>query len=309
MTWFRTDDKFWSSPERLGASWAAVGVWVTAGSYCSDQLTDGIVSKNAQKLLRIRPKIAQELVEVGLWIAHENGDYEFKNWPKFNPVKADVEARREQLRDAGRAGGKRSGQSRRAVSKPVAEEADAKQDASISPSILPSKTEASPVELPTQPDPVSPKGETPPTPQSADGTIVPFPATYEGGGGSAANLPATVSRSRQAIDRMNRTAHSAAAHQFAEEFSRSLPEPIPSSALSGIAVEIDNCLKDEISPKAIAAGLRLWHESDSWHPSQIPNFVTKASATKRPGRTKPIAQALKAEELADQMIQGGYASA
>lgn len=157
MTWFKTDDKFWSSPERLSASWAAIGVWVTAGSYCSDQLTDGIVSKNAQKLLRIRPKTAQELVAVGLWIAHENGDYEFKNWPKFNPMKAEVEARREQLREAGRAGGKRSGQSRNAARRPPEDSESAKHDASISLSIMPSATEALPVELPTRPVPTTAK--------------------------------------------------------------------------------------------------------------------------------------------------------
>lgn len=149
MTWFKIDDKFWSSPQRLGASFAAVGAWATAGSYCSDQLTDGIVSKNAQKMLGIRPKLAKELVEIGLWIAHENGDFEFKNYLEFNPSKAEVEERRERLREAGRAGGKRSGQSRRGEPGCPNTEANTKHHASPSLSIVPSETEASPVELPT----------------------------------------------------------------------------------------------------------------------------------------------------------------
>ncbi|MGV9668058.1 hypothetical protein [Nocardia niigatensis] len=155
MTWFKVDDKFWSSPERLGTSNAAIGAWVTAGSYCADQLTDGVVSKNARKMLGIRPGLASELVERGLWIAHENGDVSFKNWSKFNPSKADVEARRNRLREAGRAGGKRSGESRRGEKSDPEPEADAKHDASQSLSMMPRKNEASPVELPTRPVPTT----------------------------------------------------------------------------------------------------------------------------------------------------------
>jgi len=155
MTWFKVDDKFWSSPERLGASFAAIGVWTTAGSYCADQLTDGVVSKNAQKMLGIRPKIARELVEIGLWHEHDNGDFSFKNWSKFNPSKADVEARRERLREAGRAGGRRSGQSRRGELNEPNSEPNTKHDASPRLSIVPSTNEAAPVEHPTRPVPTT----------------------------------------------------------------------------------------------------------------------------------------------------------
>ncbi|WP_067565937.1 hypothetical protein [Nocardia acidivorans] len=159
MTWFKVDDKFWSSPERLAASYAALGAWVTAGSYCADQLTDGIVSKNAQKMLGIRPKIARELVEIGLWLDHENGSFLFKNWSKYNPSKVQVEARRERLRDAGRAGGKRSGQSRRGELDESNSEPNAKHDASPKLSIVPSTNEASPVEHPSRPDPSTTSNE------------------------------------------------------------------------------------------------------------------------------------------------------
>ncbi|WP_280273423.1 hypothetical protein [Nocardia wallacei] len=155
MTWFKIDDKFWSSPQRLRASHAAIGAWCIAGSYCADQLTDGIVSKNALKMLGIRPKIARELVEIGLWIERPNGDFEFVNWKKYNPLKLEVEARREQLREAGRAGGKRSGQSRRGEIDEANSEPNTKQDASPKLSIVPSETEAPPVELPTRPVPTT----------------------------------------------------------------------------------------------------------------------------------------------------------
>lgn len=44
MTWFKVDDKMWSHPKVLHASSLALGVWVRVGSYCADQLTDGLVA-------------------------------------------------------------------------------------------------------------------------------------------------------------------------------------------------------------------------------------------------------------------------
>lgn len=45
MTWFKVDDGFYDHPKVENLSMAARGLWVTAGSWCAKQLTDGVISK------------------------------------------------------------------------------------------------------------------------------------------------------------------------------------------------------------------------------------------------------------------------
>lgn len=44
MAWFKVDDKLHSHPKLYRASLRAMGLWVLAGSWCSDQLTDGVLA-------------------------------------------------------------------------------------------------------------------------------------------------------------------------------------------------------------------------------------------------------------------------
>jgi hypothetical protein len=85
-------------------------------------------------------------------------------------------------------------------------------------------------------------------------------------------------------------ARSVAAYQIAESFSASLAVPIEPTLLAGIGTQIDKCLSGGIPPHAIADGLRAWTASDSWSPTQIPNFVHKAANRNTIG--KPTAKAL-----------------
>lgn len=73
MTWFKVDDKFHSHAKvaRLGDDSDALALWVVAGSWCADQLTDGwIPAYVARRLDPDSVRRAAALVRVGLWKEH-----------------------------------------------------------------------------------------------------------------------------------------------------------------------------------------------------------------------------------------------
>jgi len=154
MSWFKVDDKFWSSPEALACSLGAIGLWTRAGSYCADQLTDGTVTKQTLKLLGSRKQYADNLVGSGLWSTTNDG-YIFNNWAKFQPTKAEVLAKRERLAQAGRAGGRQSGASRRGEN----DEAKPKHDASQSLRSQTKRDASGIVEPPSRPVPSTTSNE------------------------------------------------------------------------------------------------------------------------------------------------------
>lgn len=105
ITWFKVDDGFWrnrkpnriSPRQRLGA----VGMWVLAGSWSADQMTDGAIELD--DLSSIFPGISErvllanaaELVRVGLWDVQPDGGWRFHDWEDCNPTKVLIVARRE----------------------------------------------------------------------------------------------------------------------------------------------------------------------------------------------------------------------
>lgn len=100
VTWFKTDDEFWRGRKVLGRrlSLAARGLWITAGSWSADNLTDGHVP--AVTLYEIVPgtrsavnRLACELVDAQLWEVVEDG-WQFHDWPEYQPSAATVRARR-----------------------------------------------------------------------------------------------------------------------------------------------------------------------------------------------------------------------
>ena len=74
-----------------------MGLWVVAGSWCGDQLTDGAIPRDMLAALGGKPADARALVEAGLWEETPAG-WRFHQWDGQNPVRADVEAKREQDR-------------------------------------------------------------------------------------------------------------------------------------------------------------------------------------------------------------------
>ncbi|MFJ9448204.1 mucin-2 [Kitasatospora sp. NPDC101235] len=66
MPWFKIDDKAHSHPKWLKAGNAAIGLFVRAGSYSAQHLTEGIVPAAVAQLYGTAPQAAK-LVKVGLW--------------------------------------------------------------------------------------------------------------------------------------------------------------------------------------------------------------------------------------------------
>jgi hypothetical protein len=91
MPWFRVDDGFHSHPKTLSASLSARGLWVTAGSWSSAHLTNGVVRPQDLAALGGSPELAAELVSAGLWEKRRGGGWKFHQWECKNPTKEAVE--------------------------------------------------------------------------------------------------------------------------------------------------------------------------------------------------------------------------
>jgi hypothetical protein len=122
MTWFKVDDKFHSHNKVrkvLAEEPIALALWVVAGSWSSDNLTDGFVPDHQLPwLIPVGAELlAQRLVTAGLWKRVRAG-YQFHEWAtngdgtKRNPTKKEVEEERRKKAEAGRMGGVASGKVR-----------------------------------------------------------------------------------------------------------------------------------------------------------------------------------------------------
>jgi hypothetical protein len=100
VSWFKVDDGFAFHSKTLAAGNAAVGMWVRAGSWSSQQLTDGMVPLSIARQLGPKSQ-TNSLVEAGLWVP-AGGGFEFHQWSTGgrNPTRAQVEAKR--VKDAER---------------------------------------------------------------------------------------------------------------------------------------------------------------------------------------------------------------
>lgn len=93
MTWFKVDDTFAFHPKTMAAGNAAVGLWVRAGSWSAQQLSDGVIPTHAARNLGT-PGQADQLVDAGLWLPSGHG-FVFHQWEERNPTRKQVESKRQ----------------------------------------------------------------------------------------------------------------------------------------------------------------------------------------------------------------------
>lgn len=98
MTWFKVDDTLGSHPKARAAGLAAMGLWVVAGAWSSQHLTEGFVPGWYVKSWPSGHKRAADLVESGLWIEADSG-YRFHQWEERQPTKEQVESERAAARE------------------------------------------------------------------------------------------------------------------------------------------------------------------------------------------------------------------
>ncbi len=100
IPWFKVDDTLAFHAKTLAAGNAAMGLWVRAGSWSMQTLSDGYVPTDAVRQMG-GLSLAKKLVAAGLWV-EKDGGYAFHEWTERQPsrakVKADREANAERLR-------------------------------------------------------------------------------------------------------------------------------------------------------------------------------------------------------------------
>lgn len=114
MAWFKVDDNLSTHMKVVSAGNEAMGLWVRAGSWAAQHMTDGFVPTPVLALFAAPVTLANTLVECGLWHYAEGG-YTFNDWLEFQPsreqVLADRNASRERVKRAReRAADQRAGQ-------------------------------------------------------------------------------------------------------------------------------------------------------------------------------------------------------
>lgn len=120
MPWFMVDDKLHGHRKRIRAGVEAMGLWVVAGSWCADHLTDGFIPDYVARDLDSKWRShSNSLVAAGFW-SHATNDqgetgWQFHEWTGMQPTRADVEKKREEAKERMR----RSREARRAGSSEV----------------------------------------------------------------------------------------------------------------------------------------------------------------------------------------------
>lgn len=116
MPWFKVDDNLAFHPKVLKAGNRAMGLWLRAGCWSAQMLTDGLVPPDVVASIAGKPdecpscgkpdeaSLPEALIASGLWLPDRAG-FRFHEWDQRQPTKASVEARRavDRARKRGRA--------------------------------------------------------------------------------------------------------------------------------------------------------------------------------------------------------------
>lgn len=93
IPWFKVDDTLAFHAKTVAAGNAAMGLWVRAGAWSMQQLTDGFIPDHIARQLGT-PSQAARLVLTELWV-EKDGGYAFHEFEQRQPSRAKVMSERE----------------------------------------------------------------------------------------------------------------------------------------------------------------------------------------------------------------------
>lgn len=131
MPWFKVDDTLAMHPKVVVAGNAAMGLWVRAGSWSSQQLTEGRIPRAMLSVLGARPRDAAALVAAGLWVETDDG-WAFHQWADRQPSRQQVEAERAAAAERQRRARERAKEQREAERQARESRAKSRRDKSVS---------------------------------------------------------------------------------------------------------------------------------------------------------------------------------
>jgi hypothetical protein len=155
MAWFKVDDGFYTSqkvmriPRNIRPQ--AIGLWLLAGTWSADKMTDGVVPAHILDEFGCNTEIFDAMIKSGLWKLHEDvkpGDdvvIVFHDWCEYQPTREQMIAKREEIHAKKVAAGKKGADVRwHGDSKRIAENSTAITDDSPVPEPVPHKNTSSP---------------------------------------------------------------------------------------------------------------------------------------------------------------------
>lgn len=98
MPWFKVDDALAMHPKAFMAGNAALGLWVRAGSWAMQHLTDGHIPSGVVSALGGTWDDTAALLNAGLWHQAEGG-FQFHDWAEYQPTRAQIEAERAKTKE------------------------------------------------------------------------------------------------------------------------------------------------------------------------------------------------------------------
>jgi hypothetical protein len=129
VPWFKVDDALAFNAKFVTLPLAAAGLWLRAGSWCAQQLTDGHLPAGMVPAFGATQAEADALVAAKLWRRVRDG-YVFHDWERYQPTSDSVRAEREAAAERMRELRARRKGTRRAEPGPAAEQDVPDQDGS-----------------------------------------------------------------------------------------------------------------------------------------------------------------------------------
>lgn len=100
MSWAKIDDQFFTNPKVIELSKDAKLLYLSALTYCTGQLTDGIITPGALRVIAAMVDVSRDaaaaLQSAGLWEHHENG-WLIHDYHAYNPTADEAKTRKQNV--------------------------------------------------------------------------------------------------------------------------------------------------------------------------------------------------------------------